>query len=85
MPLHGSAKFASEALGDRIELDAFYRNSGLWPTAGESAASRGAAPVPNTARCPSPVPGQGAAPLAAPARSVRAHLDLLRLGGPGLR
>jgi Uma2 family endonuclease len=29
MPLHGSAKFASEALGDRIELDALYRNSGL--------------------------------------------------------
>lgn len=29
LPLRGTASFASKALGDRIELDALYRNTGL--------------------------------------------------------
>ena len=29
LPLHGSAEFASEVLGDRVALDELYRNTGL--------------------------------------------------------
>ena len=29
LPMSGDTSFASEALGDRVDLDALYRNSGL--------------------------------------------------------
>ncbi len=29
LPLRGDASFASETLGDRVDLDALYRNTGL--------------------------------------------------------